>query len=60
MAGFSVHEKYYLSNQVWSRGTESADRGAKHFASLISAPIPATPYSRTLGAINSWKECTTY
>ena len=47
----SVNEKYYLSNHVWSRGTDPAGR-AKHFANaaFISAPIPATPYSQTLCA----------
>ena len=54
IAGFSVNEKYYLSNHVWSRGTDPAGR-AKHsaIASFISAPIPATPYSQTLAPIPS-------
>src|SRR5690606_26961499 len=42
------NEKYYLSNYVWSFGTDPAGR-AKHSANapFISAPIPATPYSQT-------------
>jgi len=48
LPGFRVNEKYYLSNHVWSRGTDPAGRAKHSLRSFISAPIPATPYSQTL------------